>query len=122
MAREVKRLSARSVQTITKPGRHADGGGLYLVGRKVVVLGATPPILPKKIFEPAELVSDLTEQQRRVFVVWGEGLYNKQIAHIFSVSEATVNSHVSRLRDRLQVTSRTEAAICSSWLATRAPI
>src|SRR3954452_9464954 len=31
MARQTKRLSARSVATITKPGRHADGEGLYLV-------------------------------------------------------------------------------------------
>lgn len=27
----INRLTARQVQTITKPGRHADGGGLYLV-------------------------------------------------------------------------------------------
>lgn len=31
MARQVNKLSARSVATITKPGRHSDGGGLYLV-------------------------------------------------------------------------------------------
>lgn len=31
MAREVKRLSARAVTTLTKPGRHSDGDGLYLV-------------------------------------------------------------------------------------------
>jgi hypothetical protein len=31
MAREVKRLSARAVSTATKPGRHSDGDGLYLV-------------------------------------------------------------------------------------------
>jgi integrase len=31
MARATKRLSARSVATIGKPGRHADGEGLYLV-------------------------------------------------------------------------------------------
>jgi len=31
MARAVNRLTARQVQTITRPGRHADGGGLYLV-------------------------------------------------------------------------------------------
>lgn len=30
MAREINRLSARSVATIKKNGRHADGGGLYL--------------------------------------------------------------------------------------------
>lgn len=31
MAREVNRLSARAVTTLNKPGRHADGNGLYLV-------------------------------------------------------------------------------------------
>src|SRR5687768_5538723 len=30
MARAVNRLSARAVQTLRTPGRHADGGGLYL--------------------------------------------------------------------------------------------
>ena len=30
MARKINRLSARAVATITKLGRHADGGGLYL--------------------------------------------------------------------------------------------
>jgi integrase len=30
MARHINRLSARAVATITKPGRHADGGNLYL--------------------------------------------------------------------------------------------
>src|SRR4051794_930276 len=30
MARQINRLSARSVSTIKKPGRHADGGNLYL--------------------------------------------------------------------------------------------
>ncbi|HEX2429164.1 MAG TPA: integrase arm-type DNA-binding domain-containing protein [Aestuariivirgaceae bacterium] len=31
MARQLNRLSARTVATAKKPGRHADGGGLYLV-------------------------------------------------------------------------------------------
>lgn len=31
MARVVKRLSARSVATLSKPGRHSDGDGLYLI-------------------------------------------------------------------------------------------
>ena len=31
MARQTKRLSARSVATLTKPVRHSDGDGLYLV-------------------------------------------------------------------------------------------
>lgn len=31
MVNAINRLTARKVQTITEPGRHADGGGLYLV-------------------------------------------------------------------------------------------
>lgn len=31
MANEINRLTARKVQALTVPGRHADGGGLYLV-------------------------------------------------------------------------------------------
>lgn len=31
MARSINRLSARTVQTLSEPGRHADGDGLYLV-------------------------------------------------------------------------------------------
>lgn len=31
MAREVNKLSARSVATLRRPGRHSDGGGLYLL-------------------------------------------------------------------------------------------
>jgi integrase len=31
MARQINRLSARAVDTLRDPGRHADGGGLYLV-------------------------------------------------------------------------------------------
>src|SRR5918993_2619958 len=31
MARKTKRLSARSISALTKPGRHSDGEGLYLI-------------------------------------------------------------------------------------------
>jgi Arm DNA-binding domain len=30
MRRSIHKLSARAVATLTKPGRHSDGGGLYL--------------------------------------------------------------------------------------------
>jgi Arm DNA-binding domain len=40
MARKLNKLTARGVATIKKPGRHSDGGGLYLKvdgGRKAWV-------------------------------------------------------------------------------------
>ena len=30
MGKQVNKLNARNVSTLTKPGRHSDGGGLYL--------------------------------------------------------------------------------------------
>ena len=30
MGRQVNKLSARKVETVKEPGRHSDGGGLYL--------------------------------------------------------------------------------------------
>jgi integrase len=41
MARRLKRLTARTVATMTKPGRHADGGNLYLTISKTGA-GASP--------------------------------------------------------------------------------
>ena len=34
VAKQVNKLSARAVVTMTRPGRHSDGGGLYLVIEK----------------------------------------------------------------------------------------
>ena len=35
MARQINRLNARAVATLTENGRHADGGGLYLSDRNM---------------------------------------------------------------------------------------
>ncbi|MEM7302545.1 MAG: response regulator transcription factor [Pseudomonadota bacterium] len=53
----------------------------------------------------------LTPQQTRVLTMLGEGLLNKQIAYDLSVSEATVKAHVSAILHKLNVDSRTQAAI-----------
>jgi hypothetical protein len=52
VARQINRLSARKVETIKEPGRHADGGNLYLVvdksgARRWVVLYRWQGRLPR---------------------------------------------------------------------------
>jgi hypothetical protein len=37
MARKINRLTTRAVAAITRDGRHADGGGLYLKRRDVPI-------------------------------------------------------------------------------------
>ena len=53
----------------------------------------------------------LTPQQMRVLMKLSQGLLNKQIAYELGVSEATIKAHVSAILKKLDVDSRTHAAI-----------
>lgn len=65
----------------------------------------------------ASRISSLTPQQMRVLMMLKEGLLNKQIAYVLSVSEATVKAHVSAILQKLDVNSRTQAVIVASRIA-----
>src|ERR1700730_6997777 len=51
MARQLKRLTARGVAAMTKPGRHADGGNLYLTISRTASMerGRIRPIAPQAL-------------------------------------------------------------------------
>jgi DNA-binding NarL/FixJ family response regulator len=70
--------------------------------------------------ELAARLATLTAQQVRVLMMLNEGQLNKQIAHALGVSEGTVKSHVSRILQKLQVDSRTQAVILARRLAASA--
>lgn len=60
---------------------------------------------------PPGPLNDLTVMERSVLDLLGEGETNRQIAvHLF-LAEKTVKNYVSRLLSKLDVTSRTQAAI-----------
>jgi two-component system, NarL family, nitrate/nitrite response regulator NarL len=59
---------------------------------------------------PSSLERVLTQRQRQILRLMGEGLSNKQIARRLSLGTCTVKNHVHDILDRLQVTSRSEAA------------
>ena len=52
----------------------------------------------------------LTSRERQVLHFIQEGYSNKEIAQELNISEPTVKNHVHNLLDKLQVTSRTQAA------------
>ncbi|WP_150302540.1 response regulator [Pseudomonas saliphila] len=58
----------------------------------------------------AQLAS-LTPQQFKVLTMVCDGLLNKQIAYELSVSEATVKAHVTAIFRKLNVRTRTQAAL-----------
>ena len=53
----------------------------------------------------------LTPQQVRVLMMLSEGLLNKQIAYELGVSEATIKAHVTAIFRKLNVRTRTQAAL-----------
>lgn len=53
----------------------------------------------------------LTEREKEVLQLLANGLSNRQIAEALVIGEKTVKSHVSNILSKLNVTSRTQAAV-----------
>ncbi|KRE45942.1 response regulator [Paenibacillus sp. Soil724D2] len=62
--------------------------------------------------EPAQL-SQLTEREKEVLALLGQGLNNKEIAGLLVITEGTVKNHVSNLIAKLGLRDRTQAAVFS---------
>ena len=71
--------------------------------------------------ENGDPVRMLTEQERTVLDLIGEGLTNKQIADKMFLAEKTVKNYVSHLLAKLGLERRTQAAVLASKLVKPAP-
>ncbi len=65
------------------------------------------PAVPKA----ADLPEPLTERENEVLKLISQGLGNREIAEILVVSEKTIKTHVANILQKLQVKSRTQAAL-----------
>ncbi|MGW4351898.1 response regulator [Nocardia sp. NPDC004582] len=61
-------------------------------------------------------LAGLTEQERKLLDLLGEGLTNRQIAERMFLAEKTVKNYVSRLLAKLGMERRTQAAVYASKL------
>jgi DNA-binding NarL/FixJ family response regulator len=59
---------------------------------------------------------DLSQREREVLMLLGDGLPNKLIARRLGISEKTVKAHITRVFEAIGVTDRTQAAL---WLQRR---
>jgi two-component system, NarL family, response regulator DevR len=66
-------------------------------------------------------LAGLTDQERAVFDLVGEGLTNRQIASRLFLAEKTVKNYVSHLLAKLGMQRRTQAAVLAAELKTRRP-
>ena len=69
-----------------------------------------PPPSPQTSSE-ATKIARLTEREREVITLVGEGLRNKHIAARLYISEATVRHHLTAIFAKLDVSDRFELAI-----------
>lgn len=60
---------------------------------------------------PADPLAALTQREREVLRLLGQGLSNKEIASALTLTEITVKGYVSTVLDKLQVADRTQAAL-----------
>ena len=64
-------------------------------------------------------LTQLTDQERRIFELIGEGMSNRQIADAMYLAEKTVKNYVSNLLAKLGMSRRTEAAAMAARLDER---
>ena len=62
------------------------------------------------------VIEDLTDQERAVFELIGEGLTNREIGARMHLAEKTVKNYVSRLLAKLGMQRRTQAAVLATEL------
>jgi two-component system response regulator DevR len=82
---------------------------------------ATAAVLARmrRAVEPAGPVASLSDQERTVLDLIGEGLTNRQIGERMFLAEKTVKNYVSHLLAKLGMERRTQAAVLATEL--RAP-
>ena len=67
--------------------------------------------LMNEVRTPEQIREPLTERETEVLRLLAQGKSNKEIARTLNIAEQTVKSHVSHVLDKLDVPSRTQAAL-----------
>lgn len=88
-------------------------------GQSLLDPGATAKLLARLRGEPPEAaeldeLAGLTNREREILDLIGEGLTNRQIGQRLYLAEKTVKNHISRLLNKLGVERRIQAAVLAT--------
>jgi DNA-binding NarL/FixJ family response regulator len=104
-------LKDEALETLTSAVRVVCRGETWLspaVAQQVVRRAVGRPPAP-----PESPIPTLTPRETEVLCLLGQGLDNAAIARRLVVAKRTVQNYVSRIYAKLEVSSRTEAALCA---------
>ena len=104
----------RSVRVVAAGGSLVDPSLMGCLLERVRTGRAGPPA-------PAAGLSHLSPQERRLLDLLAEGLTNRQVAVRMGLAEKTVKNYVSNLLRKLDMSSRTEAAVYVTSMRTPRP-
>ncbi|MGP3986536.1 response regulator [Streptomyces sp. 3N207] len=99
----------------------ARGEGMIAPGVTRRLIAEFAGVRPVPAGDPPPGLDALTRREREVLGCLGEGLSNADIARRLTMAEATVKTHVSRLLAKLDLRSRTQAAVLAQELGITAP-
>ena len=106
-------LKEKAVETLLQAITKVRAGEVWLEPTMIArVLGdLTRPQPSPQASSEATKIASLTEREREVITLVGEGLRNKHIAERLYISEATVRHHLTAVFAKLGVSDRFELAI-----------
>jgi len=82
---------------------------------------ATRHLLQATSRSPEQVPERLTKREQEVLTLLARGYTNRQIADSLTITEKTVSVHVSNLLNKLELTSRTQAALYATRVGLVAP-
>ena len=97
-------LKDADVQEIVRAIRAAHRGEVHL---DATVAG----VLTRSLIAPHRGIASLTTREREVLVLVARGLSNRDIGRALSIGERTVQTHLGNVLAKLELTSRTQAAL-----------
>jgi DNA-binding NarL/FixJ family response regulator len=103
---------AQSAETLFKAIEKVQAGEMWF--DRSTISSAFDALLhanSRKLDDDEAKIATLTEREREVITLVGEGLKNKEIAMRLRISEATVRHHLSSVFDKLGVSDRIELMI-----------